>query len=1256
MVNKFYFPENLPITAVKDELIDLIQNNQVLIVAGETGSGKTTQLPKLCLAAGCVRDQKRIACTQPRRIAASSVAKRVAEELGDEGEALVGYRVRFVDRTKKSTKIKFLTDGLLLAEAAADNFLGQYDVIIIDEAHERSLNIDFLLGLVRKLLKRRPELKVIISSATLDTEKFSHFFSNARVVNIPGKTFPVEVRYSPPECTAQEEVSIVDEAVRAVREVIGSSRMGDILVFMPTERDIVETVATLNSSDGSSNLAPNRGGGSDVIAIALYGRMSIADQSAIFTPSRKRKIVVATNVAETSITVPGIRFVIDSGLARIASYSPRMRSTKLPIQAISSSSADQRKGRCGRVGPGVCIRLYSEEEYLNKPKHTLPEIMRSNLAEVILRMVSLRLGHPAQFPFIDPPHNKALKAGIAVLTELGALEPSPNERLVLSKRGKVMARLPLDPALSRIVLEGRERGVLNQIIVIVAALSIQDPRLRPAGEESKADSAHKQFVAPGSDFITYLKLWNAFSQVSATVKSRTKLRKYCRQNYLAYQRLREWMDIYEQICRGLEEETQAAIIPTPDNFDAVHQSLLCGLLRNIAVKKEKKIFTAAHGKEVMIFPGSGQFAHPPQWLLAAELVETTRLYARTVGAIDPMWLESIAGGLCKRSYSGPHWEKRRGQVVAFEKVTLFGLVINERRKVNYGRVEPRESRQIFIQSALVEGDVNQKIDFLQHNRALLERLQEIEDKVRARHLIDDYTLFSFYDSRIPVHIITIAGLMKALPQIGSSLLMAEDDLYADGYDPTQLEQFPERIVVDNFHFPLHYKFEPGSAEDGVTVMIPASALPHITSAPFEWLVPGLLEEKIVCLLKSLPKSIRKRLVPVAETGKTLMSRLVYRNGSLFGRLAEEIYDSLQVTVQRQNWQLEALPLHLCMRFCLTDQTGKVITDTRDFDSLFKCQLKDEPREGIEQLKRRWEKECVEHLADHVPERLPIENSEGDVSGYMYPGLVDNRDGTVGVKLFPSHEDRSLHQRQGLLVLYKKALAKQVKLCTKELTFVQGDWPLFNWMGGLNEINGAVRDYLLVEVFGLSTESHLDQDEFNRRVASLERSFFSEAALQFKRLRDILAVRRETYDLLTQYAALAEINVAAKGQFVTFFDELFRLLPRDFLGSRSMAVAERACRYMEALKIRAERAYASPATDAKKAALVSPFVSKVQGLQKQIEAQHVPARKKELSMLLTDFEMMLEEYKISIFAPEIKTIIKVSEKRLKEKAALMQAEL
>ncbi|MGE5840197.1 MAG: ATP-dependent RNA helicase HrpA, partial [Deltaproteobacteria bacterium] len=699
------FPESLPITAKREKIVRLIRENQVVIVSGETGCGKSTQIPKMCLEAGR-GTAGRIGCTQPRRIAAITIAHRIAEELGEEIGRSVGYKIRFREKAGKQAFIKIMTDGMLLAETQGDPQLYEYDTLIIDEAHERTLNIDFILGMLRTLLPRRPELKVIITSATLDTEKFSAAFGNAPVVTVEGRTYPVEVEYLPIDADLEEagDLTYVDMAVKAVDGLRENKRYGDVLVFMPTEEDILETCERLEG---------RRYPGTTVLP--LFARLPASEQGRVYSVSGS-KIVVATNVAETSLTIPGIRYVIDTGLARISRYLPRTRTTSLPISPISQSSADQRKGRCGRVQHGVCIRLYSEEDYASRPLFTPPEIQRSNLAEVILRMLALRLGHPSEFPFLDPPGERSIKDGFDLLTELGAVIRE-GEQPVLTAKGKLMARMPLDPRISRMMIEASQEGGLGEVAVIAAALSIQDPRERPVEKAQQADQAHGPFKDPDSDFLTLLNIWNRYHREWESLKTQNKMRKFCKQHFLSYPRMREWVYTHEQITGILKE--QKIIVQEGSQelrYGRIHRCVLSGFLSNIALKKEKNMFQAARGREVMIFPGSTLFNKSPAWIVAAEMVKTSRLFARTVAKIEPEWIQPLAGDLCKSTTFEPHWDMNRGEVRAFEQVSLYGLVIVPRRPVSYGPIAPEEAHRIFVQQALVEGDVGEPLPFLSHNQ------------------------------------------------------------------------------------------------------------------------------------------------------------------------------------------------------------------------------------------------------------------------------------------------------------------------------------------------------------------------------------------------------------------------------------------------------------------------------------------------------------------------------------------------------------
>ncbi|MDA8164160.1 MAG: ATP-dependent RNA helicase HrpA, partial [Desulfobacteraceae bacterium] len=1087
--NKIHVPSTLPISAQQDTIMQALQENRVIVVAGETGSGKTTQLPKMCLAAGL--GQKRlIGCTQPRRLAATSVAARVREELGAEGAGLVGYKIRFQDRTSRATRIKFMTDGILLAEAQGDPLLRAYEAIIVDEAHERSLNIDFLLGILKRLLARRADLKVIVTSATIDTAKFSRHFGEAPVIEVSGRTYPVEVRYLPSEEEPDEEVSSVDRAVAAVLDLKRRERSGDVLVFMPTERDIREAADSLAEAwKGSEGGAWSR----EPLILPLFGRLSGADQNRIFAPHAGQKIVIATNVAETSVTVPGIRYVVDTGLARIAAYNVRARTTKLPVKPVSRASADQRRGRCGRVGPGVCLRLFSEEDYNNRPEYTLPEILRSNLAEVILRMISLRLGDPAEFPFIDPPSSRAIRDGYSLLRELGAIDAADR----LTERGRIMARLPLDPRISRMIVEARDRNCLTEVTVIAAALSIQDPRVRPAEKEAEADAVHARFQDKGSDFFSYLNLWQTVRSTMEQVKSQSRLRKFCKTHFLAYQRLREWLDVHEQIWAVLEEENGPArdgrrrpaflanVLPAP--ADAVHQALLSGNLRHIGLKKAKNLYQGAGGKEMMVFPGSGLYNTAGQWLMAAELVETSNLYARTVAAIKPEWLEPLAGDLCRYSHSSPHWEKSRGQVVALEKVTLFGLVIAANRRVNFGRIAPAEARRIFIQSALLEGEVRGRYPFLDRNRELVARLEGLEDRVRQRDiLVDDQTLFQFYDERLPADVHDEAGLTRLLRRGGGdSLLMREEDLLRRAPGAEQLGQFPEQLALGEFSVPLSYKFQPGGEEDGVGVTLPVSLLSRVAPETFEWLVPGLLPEKIVFLLKGLPKNLRKRLVPIPQTAETLLRELVPGQGSLYGQLERLIAERYGIEVHRSHWPLADLPPHLKMRFSLTDHQGKVLAASRELADL--AQVRPPAAGGglHPALKKKWERQGIATWDfAGLPERITIEGENGQFNGFAFPGLAVEGTDTVDIRLFATEAESRQATREGLLVLYRNVFPKPFKAARKDFALEQTDWALYEGIGGHEEVNRRLLAAILHHIFETGEGRIPDQERFERKVAEI----------------------------------------------------------------------------------------------------------------------------------------------------------------------------
>ncbi|MGV1098616.1 ATP-dependent RNA helicase HrpA [Thiovibrio sp. JS02] len=1236
------YPAELPITAHRQEIIAALAAHQVVIVAGDTGSGKTTQLPKMCLEAGRGAKGRKIGCTQPRRIAAVSVAERVAEELGDRA-GLVGYKIRFRDQTGRATRVKFMTDGILLAEAQNDRLLAAYDTIIIDEAHERSLNIDFLLGLLKQLLERRPDLKVIITSATIDTEKFAKSFGNAPVIRISGRTYPVEVRYQPLDPAKEEEgeLSYVDQAVAAVVSLRQEGQLGDILVFMPTERDILETVESL-----AVQLAKvKRGGGAPVI-LPLFGRLSPGDQKKIFLPARGQKIVVATNVAETSITVPGIRYVVDTGLARLASYNVRARTSKLPIVPVSRASCDQRKGRCGRVGPGVCIRLYGEEDYLNRPEYTLPEILRSNLAEVILRMTALRLGEPAKFPFVDPPSGRAIQDGYALLAELGALDRQRR----LTQEGRLMARLPLDPRISRMIIEARDNNALREVAVIASALSSQDPRVRPADKEAEADAAHARFAKVPSDFFFFLELWDAYHLTFDKLKSLSRMRKFCKSHYLSFLRMREWRDIHEQISLILAEESGFVVNRTPAAPEAVHRSILAGNLRNIAMRKEKNLYLGAGGREVMIFPGSSLFGKTGAWIMAAEFVETSRLYARTVAPIEPEWIEPLARESCRSSYSEPHWEKGRGQVVAHEKVTLFGLVIVPRRPVNYGLIKPEEARQIFIQTALVEGELKGEYGFLKKNQQLVAGLAALEDRLRQRDiLVDDHTLASFYEQRLPSEVHDQRSLNKWLKEPGAEalLVMAEADIRQSAPKATELARFPIVLRVGDFDLSLSYRFAPGEEDDGVSVQIPLTVLPHLRPEVFEWLVPGLLNDKVVFLLKGLPKASRRLLVPIPQTAAQLVADLPLYHGSLYRALEQVIADSFRFRIPPREWPVADLPAHLKFRYCLRDAQGGLIRATREFAEL----VAEMPRAGklgspqLATLKRRWEEEKVTAEGfGEIPASLPITGADGSLQGYVYPGLASaGPQGGVSQRLFASEEEARASTRQSLITLYCAEFAKQLKTMRRDLEIPRGHWALYEGLGSHEQINADLWNFVFSDLFSLRQGLIPSAAQFAAKVAEVRERGISVGAREiFSAVIAVLQERRAALDTIAKFAASLGNNRGQEERFAGYRREADRIVPPDFLQWMARRRFPAICRYLKALRIRIERAQVAPGKEAAKTARVAVHEERYARAAAKKEASA------ELREKLAEYREMIEEFKVSLFAQELGTAYPVSEKRLEKK--------
>jgi len=1257
ITSKINYPDELPITAHRDEIIEAISNHNVVIISGDTGSGKTTQLPKMCLEAGRGR-RKMVGCTQPRRIAATTVAARVAEELGEKFEGLVGHKIRFQDKTTRNTKIKFMTDGILLAETRSDHGLYAYDTLIIDEAHERSLNIDFLLGYVKQLLSKRKDLKIIITSATIDTEKFSTHFSKAPIIEVSGRTFPVEVRYRPAEENSEEKEnnSYIDLAVQEVLSLRHKRESGDILIFMPTERDIIETVEMLNQELNplfARKKKPQQESRTRIFP--LFGRLRASDQSRVFRSIKGQKIIVATNIAETSVTVPGIRFVIDTGLARTSKYNVRARTTSMPVSTVSRASCDQRKGRCGRVGPGICIRLYSQDDYLNRPEFTLPEIKRTNLAEVILRMVDLKLGDPAAFPFIDPPAARAIKDGYELLHELGAIDTT-GEGLLLSPTGKIMAKLPLGPRISRMIIEAREHNCLQEIIIIASALAIQDPRIRPAEAEAEADKAHARFKVHPSDFLAFLKIWEEFYNIpfkgrgKDKKKSRSQMRKFCRNHFLSYQRIREWQDIYEQITTTLRTERGFSMNSQPASHEDIHYAVLSGFLRNIGFRKGKNIYQGAQGKELMTFPGSVLFNKGGQWIMAAELVETTRLYARIAANIKAEWIEPLAGSLCRSSFSNPRWEKKTGQVIANEKVTLFGLVIVASRKTNYARINDttrEEARDIFIHSALIQGELTGRYPFLENNKKLIGRFEKIEDRLRQRNVLaDDYVLYKFYDTRLDSSVLDRASLNRFLKDQGSDnfLFMTEQDILIESPESDKLSDFPKQLSIgDGFSLKLTYSFDPGGDADGVSVMLPVELLDHVSPELFEWLVPGLLSEKVLFLVKGLPKNIRKQLIPIQQTAEDITRKLTIYKGSLFRELEAQIRKHYRVKISRSQWPTKQLPPHLKIRYILQDSSGKTLITSRNFSELKVDKGGGQESSTLDQLRKKWERTNITTWDfEGLPEKIPLQSKKNKLLGFVYPCLQKDKQGNITIKLFTDLDESRRISREGVLGLYSLQFPKQFKMLKKECALPSSLWALYEGFGSRQKLSEDVYLFVLDEIFGSKDSLWPQKNVFFELVDIIKKEgLFNRVRHLIKLVLDLLKERRETIDQMNRIGSVSRTKPRASFKMEVFKKELTEIVPVDFLLKFNAEQVTSAKRYCKALQIRMERAHASPEKDTVKATQILPFINRLKELEPQEPSP-------ECQKLLQEYRNMLAEYKISVFAQEMKTRFPVSPKRLDKK--------
>ncbi|MYW89891.1 ATP-dependent RNA helicase HrpA [Amycolatopsis rubida] len=1022
-VPKIEYPAELPVSRLKDEIGDAIRDHQVVIVAGETGSGKTTQLPKICLELGRgVRGQ--IGHTQPRRLAARTVADRIASELKTELGDTVGYKVRFTDQSGQDTLVKLMTDGILLAEIQTDRMLRQYDTLIIDEAHERSLNIDFILGYLKQLLPRRPDLKVIITSATIDPERFSRHFADAPIVEVSGRTYPVEVRYrplaDPDEPEGDPDRDQTQAIAEAVRELSGEGP-GDILVFLSGEREIRDTADVLNRLE-----LPN------TEVLPLYARLSAADQHRVFQRHTGRRVVLATNVAETSLTVPGIKYVIDPGTARISRYSHRTKVQRLPIEAVSQASANQRKGRCGRTSDGICIRLYSEEDFESRPEFTDPEILRTNLASVILQMTSLGLGDMNAFPFVEPPDRRQVTDGVQLLQELGAFETGDSSKL--TEVGRKLALLPVDPRMGRMVLEAAQNGCVREVMIIAAALSIQDPRERPAEKQQAADAQHARFADPTSDFLSYLKLWEYVSEQQKTLTG-NQFRRMCRTEYLNYLRIREWQDIFGQL-RQLAKPLGITLATTPAEPQHVHTALISGLLSHIGLKDPAKgDYLGARGARFSVFPGSALFKKQPRWVMSAELVETSRLWGRVNARIEPEWVEPLAQHVVKRSYSEPHWERKQGAVMATEKVTLYGVPLVADRRVNYGRIDPEISRAMFIRHALVEGDWHTNHRFFAENRALLDEVEDLENRARRRDiLVDDQTLYEFYDARVPEDIVSVRHFdswWKKTRRTEPDLLSFEKSMLINEIAGAVRESdYPDSWTQGTHVFKLTYQFEPGADADGVTVHIPLPVLNQVTPDGFDWQVPGLRGELATQLIKSLPKTLRRNFVPAPDTAADALTRMSPSDGPLPDILGDELHAMRGIDIPHSAWDLSAVPDHLRITFRVVDERGKRVAEGKDLDEL-KRRLAPRVRETISKAANSIEKAgLVQPSFGELPKVFASTRRGHDVKAY--PALVDEG-ASVAVRLLDTPAEQHHAMWSGTRRMLRLNLNSPMKFITRSLS-------------------------------------------------------------------------------------------------------------------------------------------------------------------------------------------------------------------------------
>ncbi|MFC6287644.1 ATP-dependent RNA helicase HrpA [Nocardioides sp. GCM10027113] len=1275
------YPPELPVTQRRDDIAAAIRDHQVVIVAGETGSGKTTQLPKICLELGRGKDRL-IGHTQPRRIAARSVAERIAEEMGSSLGDLVGYQVRFTDRTSKASRLKLMTDGILLAELQRDRQLRKYDTIIIDEAHERSLNIDFLLGYLKRLLPRRPDLKLIITSATIDPERFARHFADRRgkpapIIEVSGRTYPVEVRYRPlmlegdGDSLDDEGETVVRDQTEAIVDAVkelSAEGPGDILVFLPGEREIRDTAEALTDA-----LGLDRGDrrGSHVEVVPLYSRLSAAEQHRVFQPHTGRRVVLATNVAETSLTVPGIRYVVDTGVARISRYSVRTKVQRLPIEPISQASANQRSGRCGRVEAGIAIRLYSEEDFEGRPEFTDPEILRTNLASVILQMTSLGLGDIGRFPFVEPPDKRNVTAGAQLLDELGAIREEDGKpgKTRLTRVGRRLARLPIDPRLARMVLEAERLGCVREVVVIAAALSLQDPRERPAEQQAQADQQHARFKDESSDFLTWLNLWRYLREQQREL-SGSAFRRMCKREYLNYLRVREWQDFESQLRQVCKEmDVQVGRPADQPDADGIHQALLSGLLSHIGMLEERekgtggqgagggkekrrgpREYLGARGARFAIFPGSVLHRRNPQFLMAAELVETSRLWARQNAAIKPEWAERLGGHLVKRSYSEPHWSKKRAAVMAYERVTLYGVPLVADRLVSYGKVDAALARELFIRHALVYGEWHSRHRFLAENARLLEEAEELEHRARRRDIVvDEHTLFDFYDARIGAEVVSGAHFdqwWKRERQKRPNLLTFDPAMLThDGAEEVREADYPQEwrsSVAEGLTFPIRYHFEPGSADDGLTIDVPVATLNRVEADDFSWNVPGLREELVTSLIRSLPKNLRVSFVPAPDKAREFLAAVPPGEEPLLDALERWCRATTGVVVPREAWDWSKVAEHLRPTFRVVDDSGKEQARGKDLEALkeplrptfAKAMAEVASESGVTRTgETTWvfgtvEKSFIQTRAGH------------EVRGF--PALVDEG-ATVGLQVFGSEDEAEARHRDGVTRLVLLALDRRdggtpVRAVLDSLDNTQKLALAGSPYGSVAELLADCRKAVVRDTVDTRPVVR-DEKAYDAVVAAAA----DDHELRLRSVLDdvmrVLAAWRHTDKALSGRADLHTLPALTDMRA-----QLGRLVHPGFVGEAGTAQLRRYPAYLAALDHRRERLEEQVARDRQ-------LMDQIGDLQDawlhQVAA--LPEGRPPGAQL-RKVRWMLEEYRISLWAQHLGTAYPVSDQRIRKALA------